>query len=497
MDKIHKITSFINGIVEVYSDEDFQSELKNTTDTICNKLSALIDKNGGAYDLVSSNSVRPLRYYSVDGRVKERASFHEKMIRGNLVYNFLDKKRYKSRKQILNDHVHARKIIKEVVDDIIGIKILTEVEADCKKIHRLLEDIYSIALNDKSDIYLEIEDLKSQPIKMRNGLEFYKIKGVYASTFKFELQIKSKLLSVWGDMDHSIFYKDYSVSPIKENVRNSMNHLGILITQVDKFLLQIREATTTFSKSRKVVDFIEHFSTNYSPILEKKLGFGYRLDEIVEFLFYLFELPNRKEKKVFNYDYLKYKHSDSTISHYIGLRNKSFNLQIIELVYYNWFGSTRLTPNTFDTTIRKFLDEVRAFHLSKISDKNDEVSQLIAEHLLKNIPFLKQGAVLYNSDMINDFAELYRVFCSYSDIEIHYANFDERSLFAMFLLLIFLQRDCTIFIQHYRIDERRDVFVGILTSLKFPYENIAMTELSKYKSVESLKNKCLDALKDL
>ena len=81
-------------------------------------------------------------------------------------------------------------MIKQISDDIIGIKILTELEDDCKKVISLLKDKYLMLFNDKRKLYLDLDDLEKQPIRMRNGLEFYKIKGIYAESFKFELQIK-------------------------------------------------------------------------------------------------------------------------------------------------------------------------------------------------------------------------------------------------------------------------------------------------------------------
>src|SRR5687768_359823 len=97
MDRIANTTALISGIVDAYNQGTFQNKLKTTLKTIAVKFDNILSKNAEEYNLITSNSVRPIKYFSVVGRVKEKDSFHEKMIRGNLIYSFLEVKKFKSK----------------------------------------------------------------------------------------------------------------------------------------------------------------------------------------------------------------------------------------------------------------------------------------------------------------------------------------------------------------------------------------------------------------
>ena len=89
MDKIASTTSLISGIVDAYCHGTFQSTLKSTLKSLESKFDDILTQNADQYNLITSNSVRPIKYFVVVGRVKEKDSFHEKLIRGNLIYSFL------------------------------------------------------------------------------------------------------------------------------------------------------------------------------------------------------------------------------------------------------------------------------------------------------------------------------------------------------------------------------------------------------------------------
>jgi hypothetical protein len=101
MDRIASTTSLISGIVEAYDTTTFQRELNSMMESLIQKFEGFIEENAIDSGLITKNTIRPIRYFSVEGRIKERDSFHEKMIRSNLIYEFLDKKRYRSKKEIL------------------------------------------------------------------------------------------------------------------------------------------------------------------------------------------------------------------------------------------------------------------------------------------------------------------------------------------------------------------------------------------------------------
>jgi ppGpp synthetase/RelA/SpoT-type nucleotidyltranferase len=504
MDRIATTTSLISGIVDAYNHLTFQNELKEVLRILVREFNSILNENAGEYNLSTANSVRPVKYYSVVGRIKEKDSFHEKLIRGNLIFSVLKLNNFKSKAEITSRRKKVREIIKEVSEDIIGIKILTELEQDCKEVILLLKDKHSIYFNNKNYIYLELDDIEKQPRRMRNGLEFYKINGVYKGSFKFELQIKSKLLSVWGDMDHSMFYKDYSVSPVKENVKDSMINLGSLILQVDRFLLQIRQAEHSFSRNREVIDFTEKFSKQYSQILKEKLGFGYRLEDISEFLFFMYKnLPKKKRdfRARLDFSVLRTKSLSSLIKHYVRVRNKDFNLQIIELVYFNWFSKNISTKNrritNFNRVIPKLIADYLRFLSSHLRKQYKYNSTYLESNFEKICMHLNTGALLYNFEKLNSFFSALANISIYSDIEVGKYNDSQKNDIQNFLLLIYYGENAEDYFKSIQSGVDTNDLIKTLTSIKFSFHDKKIKEIAGFGSTQELIQKGLIILKKL
>jgi ppGpp synthetase/RelA/SpoT-type nucleotidyltranferase len=504
MDKLANTTALIAGIVDAYEQKTFQDDLRNTLENLISKFDQILSDLAGDYDLITSNSVRPVKYYSVVGRVKEKDSFHEKMIRGNLIYPFLEAHKFKTKAEISHNRKRVQTIIKEISDDIIGIKILTELEEDCKKVVRLLRDKYSVLFSDKRKIYLDLVDLEKQPVKMRNGLEFYKIKGVFRDTFKFELQIKSKLLSVWGDMDHSMFYKDYSVSPVRENVKESMVNLGRLITQVDKFLLQIREAEHSFSKNREVIDFTEKFSEQYSRLFKEKLGFGYRLEDISEFLFFLYKnlpISKRAIKARLDFGILTTKGTDELVKHYVKVRNKDFNLQIIELVYFNWFSRNESIKsrreNNFNRVIPALINNYLEFLRTHLKKDIEGSSKYLQQNFSKFCAYLNSGVMLYNFEKINSFFSALSTIFNYSDIEDGKYDDEQKDDIRNFLLLLYYKENSKEYLKARRARTNIEDVILTLNSINFLLKGKKASEIQAMSAAQELIQNSLIILKEL
>lgn len=502
MDRIATTTTLISGIVEAYDHKVFQTDLSLTMEALKSRFEEFLNDNAINSGLITENAVRPVPYFSVVGRIKESDSFHEKMIRGNLIYKFLEKQPYRSKREILKKKSDVQDIIKDIADDIIGIKILTNVEQDCKKVLKLLIDNHSREFNNKKNIWLNMEDLERQPDKMRNGLLIYKIRGVFRETFQFELQIKSKLLSVWGDMDHSMFYKDYSVSPVKKNVMNSMVSLGNLITQVDQFLFQIREAEKTFSESRSVIEFTESFSNKYGAALKRKLKFGYRLEEISEFLFFLYQqLPkNKKIKHDLDFSLLSIKGTTDLNRHYIELKNRNFNLQIIELIYFNWF-SPNLTEqarktNNYNRHISILLGQYALFLKKHLTPKNEIYSDFLLRNLESLFPYAKNANFLYNIEKINVFFDTLNSILSYSDIDIVFTSSRENRIAKGFLYLCYYGQSADEFLEDNDDGEFINNMKRVLNQIKFDYRDKKISEIEEFKNADKLIQDCLFILKD-
>jgi ppGpp synthetase/RelA/SpoT-type nucleotidyltranferase len=504
MDKIARTTALISGIVDVYGTETFQTELSDVLGKLIKRFTLILSKHAEQYELTTSNSVRDIKYYSVLGRIKEADSFHEKMIRGNLINSFLKAHRFTSKAEISRSRKRVQTIIKNISEDIIGVKILTELEEDCKNVISILRDKHSSLFSDKRDIYLDPQDLENQPIKMRNGLEFYKIRGIFKETFKFELQIKSKLLSVWGDMDHSMFYKDYSVSPLRDNVKESMVNLGRLIFQVDKFLLQIRNAEQNFSKNREVIDFIDKFSEQYSQLLKKKLRFGYRLEDISEFLFYLYKnLPKRKQaiRARLNYSILSKRGTNDLVKHYAKVRNGDFNLQIIELVYFNWYSryevDQAIDEGDFNRKIGILIGKYLEFLSTHLESDFTQSTQYLKSNFPKVCAYLDSGILLYSFDKINSFFSSLSTIIKYSDIEEGKYSDDQIDDIRNFILLLHYQENAEGYLKAKRDNINLGDLIATLTAIRFTLEGRTGGEIRAMSAAQDLIQRGLFILKKM
>ena len=75
---------------------------------------------------------------------------------------------------------------------------------------------------------------------MKNGHIIYKIEVKY-NDIPFELQIKNKLDSAWGDMEHDLYYKNNKINIVEEINKLSFNHLGIMLKQIDDYMSKLRK----------------------------------------------------------------------------------------------------------------------------------------------------------------------------------------------------------------------------------------------------------------
>ena len=186
VDKIDLSIKYLQCIKDIYSNNCI-NHLKDKMKEISDELKLLIKEHKGNYDLVYKNSVHTSDLFKLDGRVKKPESLFEKFIRKDEGLMLLDKFKIRS-----EEDIESRKA--DIVEyfysyeDIIGVKIVTELKEDAKNMYKLLLD-HSNEISGK----IIFRDIKNQPKSMKNGLEIYNIKGLYLNKYGFELQIKSKI----------------------------------------------------------------------------------------------------------------------------------------------------------------------------------------------------------------------------------------------------------------------------------------------------------------
>jgi len=383
MDIVQNEKILINELINIYKENDFIDDLDNTAKSISIKLKTLLNDKGEENGLISKNSIRDLKYFSLVHRIKEPDSLKEKFYRGNLLQENFKTYKFKSGAEVYRQRNDVKKTFRKC-DDLIGVKILTDLNEDCKKVISILRSNESY-LNDQR-ITLNKEDLAAQPTIMKNGLEIYKIKGEFNADYSFELQIKSKIVSAWGDMEHSIFYKDYFISPVRETTQATMNHIGKLLYQIDDFLLSVRNANKEFRSNSDVISFLSWFDEKYSQNISKKLGgIGFKIDSISEALYYI-KTNNKIKEGQLQFVHFRYKSKQTLYKNYIKIRNRSYDLKIFESIVFSWFWTpSQLKENNIDLRFKFYFEQILDFLADNIKKKllgldKKEIKSLITHY---------------------------------------------------------------------------------------------------------------------
>jgi ppGpp synthetase/RelA/SpoT-type nucleotidyltranferase len=337
MNLIEKEMMKIKFIIDQYSD-DRKDVYEGITNTITEKLKKIIDELAPKLGLVSNTSVRKIKHYSFSPRVKDAESLKEKLIRNNL-YNEFETFIPDGFSQTDPNLINTVKAKLLENDDLIGIKILTDLNSDSIKMFDLLSSFEFQSKAKAQNISLEEADLKDQPQSMKNGLDIYKI-GCRYDKYKFELQIKSKIISAWGDMEHSIFYKDYAISPVRDTAKKSMNHVGKLLFQIDDFVESIRNANKDYSKNAYALIFMQWFDGKYSSKIKSTLDdVGYRMDGISELLYAAYKhlkVTDTISENPLRFEHFEFDVNSEFLKKYISNRNQIYDLKILEAIVMSW-----------------------------------------------------------------------------------------------------------------------------------------------------------------
>ena len=355
--------------------DDLREELTSNQKIIVDKLKELIDKYADDFSLTRANSVRKVRFYGIVNRIKEKDSFSEKLIRNNHYNLFIEQ--LSDLENI--DEPQLKSKIKEI-DDLIGIKILTDLNIDSINMFKLISSTKFIKeLSDKG-ILINPDDLDVQPVAMKNGLNIFKLRCKY-ETWNFELQIKSKLESAWGDMEHSIFYKDYKITPVRDLAQQSMNHIGKLLSQIDEFLQEIREANSNFSLNSNIILFVNEFEKLYSEKISTVLnGINYNFKKIASLSYNIHKADNNILKDIeFNTECLSLQ--CPKYSFYINSRNKDFDLQIFESIVLSSFEEV-IDSDNIEIILDKYFGLIKNSYQKMILDNNLVQDEEMAERYI-------------------------------------------------------------------------------------------------------------------
>lgn len=376
MDKIDKSIELLEKIKEIY-DSSCRQHLKEVLKQIKNELITLLEEHKKNYDLIYKNSVHEIDLFKLEGRVKKADSIFEKFIRKDEGLKLLEKFSIKDFSDI---EMKKDEIIKYFYEyeDIMGIKIVTELSEDCKHMYMLVLEKHN-EFEDKI-IFKDIEP-EIQPKKMQNGLDIYNIKGTYLKEYGFELQIKSKIYSAWGDLDHSIFYKNYNFNPVKNTAQLTMNHIGNMLMEIERHLYTIRHANNDYEDNAKKVRFIEELCRCFSNEIKEKFNANYRVDKLADILLYTYEDSigdeyNRDNLDVASTNYyslLVNNFNDDMCKEYKSFRDNSFDAIILENFFLRLIKSKEVINDTnYESNIIGYLNSIIKYIVQGFEEENED-----------------------------------------------------------------------------------------------------------------------------
>lgn len=424
-DFIEKNIDVFGRVVRIY-ENDVKGMLDHEAKELVKRVKGIIDQHSENYGLETQNDVNPIKYYSLKYRIKGADSLKEKLVRKNEGFRITEIGEINEPDDVQSKKVSVVSQLKKM-PDIIGVRIVTELRFDCNKVLALLrafvDDLAAI------EVVLDKIDLEAQPQKMKNGLFIYKIKGIFRADFGFELQIKSKIEEAWGDMDHAIFYKDYSVTPIKNITQVTMNNVGKLLENIDELLLGLRNSDSQYQENLEQLTKLKLLNDELYPLIENKLGISFEIGKVGSFLAIAKEkalegVDNPKAITNLDCSFLTLNVNDVRLQRYVTIREKSFELMIIEAAYFNWStqnGKLAITQANYEERLSEFLNIINShiFNViekensaqaaelgdsSKLSNKIMEYSKYMRIHDL----FLSEKTLIYISQIEGTIEEFFQ-----------------------------------------------------------------------------------------
>lgn len=162
-----------------FDDEEFQDKLQNYR----NQIEKIIKD----YIHTIKKDKSTMMFDSLESRIKSRDSFEQKLSRND----------YVNRWELKDEKSENQKFILENLSDVIGFRISCYFKQDEKILFEKLKNagLSSIVFDPNTNT------------KQANGHDIYKLEGLYNDECRFEIQIKSLVHNIWGEVEHKTIYK--------------------------------------------------------------------------------------------------------------------------------------------------------------------------------------------------------------------------------------------------------------------------------------------------
>lgn len=403
--KIEENIDLYDEITNIY-ESSVVRELQAAEKDLLAIFKTILKNDADNFNLVTESSVMNIDYYSIKSRVKKVKSFSEKLVRKDIGINLV-KEFGKNKEEILANKSNLINKLKKL-DDIIGLRIVTELRQDTFNVYKLLEN--NIPLFEENKIIFF--DIKQQPQTMKNGLSIFRIKGEFDSLFSFELQIKSKIDEAWGEMDHTIFYKDHSSSLIKPTVQVTMNNVGIILEKLETLLYDLRHSSQIFDANSSYIEFEHNLYKTYNVAIASVFKHPIPLTEISKIV-YFFKEKYKVESAIteeLNYEFLTNEVNEPFYKKLLELFHSSHNLIIIEAFYHcilkTHHDTKEVLAENYEELFINFIKSYVEYLNFEIAPHGDFVSSNFYILLEANYNYISSNEVILNLKKIKEYQKI-------------------------------------------------------------------------------------------
>lgn len=363
-------------LLEAFKNEFFQNDLKTNRykieDIINEFLLHIKHKYGNNHGV----------FENVESRVKSFVSFKEK----------IERKGYIDEWTVSENMTRNQQIICENLPDLLGYRIVCFFYEDEKLIYDELVNYFKNKYT--KEFIFNFDENKIQ----ENGHNIYKCTGIYNNKYNFEIQIKSLMHNLWGEVEHKTIYKSQNYEIDKKSKKSITDELFNILKSSDS---QLNTLLNTKYDEKKLVFALffeqtkEIVISNYSSI---NLGKHYSnffdlfqgentINAIKEYVSYgLIGKTENYIKKVLSYD------ENDESNKLRNLIKETFYKYEIELVYrifeilYEVKSFEEFYIYLASTLIEKYFD----YELEDCSEFDDENEYIVADKYNDIIIYLKQ-----------------------------------------------------------------------------------------------------------
>ena len=206
------------ALVTAFSDGAFQDQLLEVRNEIDKELQRVLTRLAeGDIRQRGSGALGRRIIRSLESRVKSEQSFEEKIVRKGYIHRW----------HVFGSPSELQKEISANLSDLIGFRITCLFQRDEKYIYdKIYEVLPVVGSPEGEDSKILLNKKGEDVIKQKNGHILYKTTGLFRSNkpdipaVRFEIQIKSIIHNVWGEVEHKTIYKgkQYDINPKHEEL---------------------------------------------------------------------------------------------------------------------------------------------------------------------------------------------------------------------------------------------------------------------------------------